>query len=394
MSSPFSRSLRAIESERTRSWRPFAVAAALLLGWTGWFLLAQVPLYETSSSARIESVDAAHPVDARMAGRAIRVDLPVGARVRAGDVLVELEADAERLARDEARARLAALTPEIAAVRLEVAAEERAIADERRASTVAVLEQRAIVREAQAAADLASDEARRTARLLVNGIVTVADDQRARAAMEQRRAAAEAAGAALARVEQEQKTRESDRVVRIQRLRSTLTRLEGEAATAAATVRRLEYDVERRVLRAPIDGRIAEAAADLRVGAVVDEGDRLAAIVPEGLMRVVAQLPPASAIGRVRPGQPALVRLLGFPWAEYGTVRASVARVAAEVRDGSVRVELDVGALPETLPMTHAIPASVEIEVERVRPAWLVLRTLGGLLTRTADGTALAAPGS
>jgi multidrug resistance efflux pump len=57
-----------------------------------------------------------------MAGRAVQVNLSVGSAVRAGDVLLELEADAERLALDEARARLAALDPEVASGRREILA--------------------------------------------------------------------------------------------------------------------------------------------------------------------------------------------------------------------------------------------------------------------------------
>lgn len=385
MSSPFSRSLRALDAERSRGWWPIAVAAVLFLAWTSWFLLARVPLYETSALARIEAAAAAHPVDARVAGRAVRVHLSVGAPVRAGDVLVELETDAERLALEEARARLAALTSEIAAVRREMTAEERAIEDDRRAAAVARQEQRALVRETEARRRLAAEEADRLARLRAEGIIPELDDSRARAEAERRQASAEAADAALARIEHDQKTRESDRLVRIQRLRGTVTRLDGEAATAAAAARRLEYDVERRVLRAPIDGRIAEAA-DLRIGAVVDEGDRLAAVVPDGPLRVVAQFAPAAAIGRVRAGQPGRVRLFGFPWAEYGSVPATVTAVADDVRDGLVRVEMAVGQLPAALPISHALPGSVEVEVERVRPAWLVIRTLGGLLTRPVEG--------
>ena len=149
-------------------------------------------------------------------------------------------------------------------------------------------------------------------------------------------------------------------------------------------MKRLEYEVERRVIRAPIDGRIGEAA-DLRIGAVVREGDRLGAIIPDGPLRVVAHFAPASAFGRVRAGQRGTVRLQGFPWAEYGSLRARVTRVPNEVRDGLVRIELDVTGLPPTLPISHALPGSVEIEVERVRPAWLVLRMLGGSLTRPVE---------
>ena len=392
MSSPFSRSLRAIESERRRGWVPVAVAALLLAAWAAWFVFARVPLYETSAAARIEAAAATHPLDARMSGRTVRVNLAVGTPVRAGTVLVELEADAERLALDEARARLAALDPEIASVRREIVAEERGIEDERRSAAEAREEQRAILRETQAALALAEEEARRVARLRARGLVSEQEDARARAVVQQRRASSEAAAAALARIDQDQRTHESDRRVRIQRLRGTLSRLEGEASTSTAAVKRLDYEVERRVIRAPIDGRIAEAS-NLRTGSVVREGERLAAIVPEGPLRVVAQFSPASAFGRVRAGQPGTVRLQGFPWAEYGSLRARVTQVANEVRDGLVRVELDVTRLPAAVPISHALPGSVEIEVERVRPAWLVLRMLGGLLTRPVEASPPAAVG-
>lgn len=386
MSNPFGRSTRAIESERKRGWVPVLVAASLLGMWTVWFFFSRIPLYETSAAARIEATAATHPIDARMAGRAVRVNLAVGAPVRAGDVLVELEADAERLALEQSRARLAALEPEIAAVRREIAAEERGIEDERRSTAGARDQQNAVLRETRAALGLAEDEARRVARLRGDGLVSEQDDARARSEVEQRRAASEAAGSALARIDQEQKTRESDRLVRIQRLRGTLSRLEGEGATSVAAVKRFEYEVERRVLRAPVAGRIGEAV-DLKSGAAVREGERLAAIVPDGPLRVVAQFAPAAAFGRVFSGQPGTVRLEGFPWAEYGSLRARVTRVASEMRDGLVRVELDVTSMPAALPISHALPGTVEIEVERVRPAWLVLRMLGGALTRPVEAS-------
>jgi membrane fusion protein (multidrug efflux system) len=81
-----------------------AVAATFLVAWATWFLLARVPLYETSAVARIEAAGAAHPVHARIAGRTVRMNLAVDAPVRAGDVLVELEAEAERLGRGSAGA--------------------------------------------------------------------------------------------------------------------------------------------------------------------------------------------------------------------------------------------------------------------------------------------------
>jgi len=58
------------------------------------------------------------------------------------------------------------------------------------------------------------------------------------------------------------------------------------------------------------------------------EGEKIASILPSGTLVVTAQFPPDAAFGRIRRGQSATVRLEGFPWAEFGSVPATVARVA------------------------------------------------------------------
>jgi membrane fusion protein (multidrug efflux system) len=129
-------------------------------------------------------------------------------------------------------------------------------------------------------------------------------------------------------------------------------------------------------------GRLGEVA-ELRTGSVVREGGRLAAVVPQGELQLIADFLPPTALGRIRPGQPARLRLEGFPWTQYGSLAATVSRVAGEVRDGRVRVEFGVdrdGASP--IPLQHGLPGSVEVQVERVTPATLVLRAAGTLLAR------------
>jgi membrane fusion protein (multidrug efflux system) len=129
---------------------------------------------------------------------------------------------------------------------------------------------------------------------------------------------------------------------------------------------------------------MAEAVV-LRPGAMVKEGQRLAAIVPESRVQLIAQFAPSAAMGRVRPGQPARLRLDGFPWAQYGSVNAKVTRVAGEVRDGQVRVEFAVVGAPPAVPLQHGLPGTVEVEVERTSPAALVLRNAGRGVFRGAE---------
>jgi membrane fusion protein (multidrug efflux system) len=184
----------------------------------------------------------------------------------------------------------------------------------------------------------------------------------------------------VVRLEGEQHTRTNERRAHIEQMTSELSKLRGDRATAGVTLQRLEEEVDRRYIRAPIDGRLGEVAP-LRIGAVVHEGDKLAAVIPAGKLRVVANFDPPAALGRIRPGQHARLRLEGFPWAQYGSVTATITNVASEIRDGSIRVEMALDPNSSSrIPLQHGLPGSVEVEIETLSPANLVLRTAGSLL--------------
>ena len=119
-----------------------------------------------------------------------------------------------------------------------------------------------------------------------------------------------------------------------------------------------------------------------RSGALLDAGAPVATIVPDGVLQVVAEYSP-SAIGRLAAGLQAQIKLDGFPWTRWGTLQAHVKSVANEVRDGTIRVELTLA--PQTrIPVAHGMTAIVDVEVEHVSPAMLVLRSLA---RRSASAT-------
>lgn len=96
--------------------------------------------------------------------------------------------------------------------------------------------------------------------------------------------------------------------------------------------------------------------------------------------RAVADFP-ATALWRVRPGQSAQVYLDGFPRTQVGAVPATVARVAGEIHDGRVQVELILYPDPDfPILLQPGLTGVAEVQVERVSPATLVLRAAGQLL--------------
>ena len=89
------------------------------------------------------------------------------------------------------------------------------------------------------------------------------------------------------------------------------------------------------------------------------------------------------ALGRIQPGQQAKLRLSGFSWVQYGSVPATVNRVGKEPHNGTIRVELTLDQ-PDAFPvsLSHGLPGTLEVEVERISPAALVLRAAGNVVSR------------
>ena len=381
MATAFLRTLHSLEADSFRRSIGGLLLVALLLGaWFAWFFLSRVARYEVTGTARLEVDRAIHLVQAPVAGRVITSRLVLDQEVQAGDPLVELDANPERLQMQEEQTRLKALDPQMESLHGEIAAAEQAQLREQQATRVALEEARARHQEAEALARLADGEAERLARLHASGLIPEREFVQGKSEAERRRAAAESLRLVMSRLENEQRTRDSDRESHRQRLQGEVIRLQGLRTTAAATIERLKYESERRRILAPVAGRLGEVAI-LRAGAFVEEGEKLGAIVPAGTLRIVAEFPPAAALGRIRPGQPARLRLHGFPWAQYGSIAAKVTGVASEVRDERVRVELGLVARPASvIPLQHGLPGTVEVEVEQLPPATLVLRAAGRLI--------------
>jgi len=393
MATAFTRTMGSLRADGfRRSLAGLLVAAALLGGWCAWLFLARVSRYETTESARLEVDRATHLLQAPYGGRVVASRLVLGRNVQAGEILVELDANPERLQMQEERARRKAIDPRVESLRAQLIAATQAADRERDAARAALEEARARVLEAEQPARFGEADAARLKQLMAEGLTPEREYARAQAEADRARAAVASWRQAETRQEREQRTRESDRDAQMRALEAEIRRLEGESVTAGAAIDRLQYDVEKRRIRAPIAGRLGDVAT-LRPGAVLHDGDKLASIVPSGALRIVAEFDPPAALGRIRPGQAARLRLKGFPWAQYGSIEGRVATVGNEIRDGRVRVECDViGSAASRIPAQHGLPGSVEVRVEEVSPAALALRVAGEWIGASRGASVVQAP--
>ena len=370
--------MRRLEADGSRRTLIFFAVISTLIGlWTTWLFSARVSVYASTGVARLEVSQENHPVDAQMLGRVTGAHLIAGQRVKAGDLLLELDANPERLERSQAIAKLAPAADRLRSLQDELDEQQRAIDGEQRSAEAAHTEALAKAQEASLAADLAADEAKRLSNLQQQGLVSELDALRGRKQAEERQSQARAADAAAEHVKRDLAAKEQDRLGQIARLKNEIAEIEGGRSEAVAASERLDYQIDQRQVRAPIAGTLAEVAP-LKVGGMVQAGDRVCTIVPDGALKVVALFRPSVALGRIRNGQAARVRLEGFPWTQYGSAAATVSNVSGEVRDGQVRVDLALNnASGSPIPLQHGLPAEVQVEIEYISPISLVLRSVG-----------------
>ena len=215
MPAVFSRSVRSIENDGyRRSGLLLATSFVLVAAWLGWFLFARVAVIEVAETARLEVDQAAYSIEATVAGRVTASRLALGQEVRAGDVLVELDAEPLRLAQKREQANQAAFAPQVAALAQQITAEEKALEEQRGVALARSEESNAHRHEADIVADHADLEMKRAAKLREDGLASEAEALRAKAEAAQRHAAAEGGRFATTRIEAEQRAGETERRAR------------------------------------------------------------------------------------------------------------------------------------------------------------------------------------
>lgn len=378
MAIAFSRSMRTLAHDRGSVSRWLATLAAIAFaGWLVWFFGAKVTVIAKSETGRVEVNQLAYGLDAPVAGRIVKLSAELGSKVAAGDVVFELDSEVDQKLQIEEQARLDALEKEIAAMTTAIEGQEQVLRDRIGVTAAVVGEGEARALERHISASHAEEEARRGAALQESGAISEAEARRLKASAREVRAGSAALRLGAKRLAGEQKLHVTELRTRVDEMRRELAALEGKRSTSRATLGVLEARIARAVVRAPVSGVVGEVAR-VTVGAYVNVGQRVATVVPPGKLKAVGQFAPAVALGRVRPGQKSRLRLDSYPWAEFGVVDATVKEVASEPRDGRVHVELevDVGS-NRRVHLEHGLTGSVEVDVERISPARLVLRAAG-----------------
>jgi len=347
-----------------------------------WLFFARISVYEVSTSAWIEVLSVPQSLTTEIEGRVLSSQLQLGLDVKVKDILVTLDDQGVRRQLDEpeqiiktTKNRLAKLNEEFHAKQATISALEKSI-------ELANKQAQAQFKAAETQSKLANERLARAETLFATNTLAKEDVEVRRAEAETAATLVTLARLAIAQGEQERLAGKLQFEAELAEVKGEQERLQGEIGTQEVRLREVEYQLELRKIRSPVTGRVEEVVP-FRVGALVKPGEKLATIVPPGPTRLVAQVP-VIAVGRVVSGKQARLRLDGYPWTQYGTISATVTGVGTEPSQGSIRVELEIESdQNSSIPLQHGQSGIVEIEVESVSPAILILRAAGEqLMTR------------
>ncbi|HEX4382716.1 MAG TPA: HlyD family efflux transporter periplasmic adaptor subunit [Myxococcales bacterium] len=352
------------------------VAIVILASWLTWSVAARVSVVQVSSAGRVESVSAVHQVESAVAGQVVSAPRKLGEAVDAGDLLVELDSRPQQIQLERTRAQLKTQQSELALLQEQIAAENDADRSAGRADQAALQEAEAKRAELLPKLEL-TEERRKLVGDAPNGIVSPIESLERKSEDESARRSAATSTQTLTRLSADQALSRRRRDLHLQELHRDSVKLEGELPVLAATIAGLEDDIARHRIRATAKGRLGQIA-ELTPGAFVKLGDRLAVVVSEGDLHVRASFTPETAVGVLREGQHARMRFPGYPWPIYGTVAGTVTSVGTEPLSGMIAVELSLQQEASSwIKLQHGLPAEVEVQVDRVSPATLVLRAIG-----------------
>lgn len=268
-----------------RKRRVFLVIGLLALGavgWKGWDWWTHGRFVVSTDDAYVKAETAV--VAARTAGTIVATPFADGARVKAGDVLVEIDPVDTRLAVASAEAKIATQTATIARISAQIEAAKAQVA-QAEAQVVA----------ARAAADNAEVEFDRASKLLEAAAGTRQRVDATRSARDQTKAAVAAAEAGVAAA------RGAEAVYEAQK-----TEAERQAGELAVALDKAQREASFTRVIAPFDGVVGNRAA--QVGALVQPGTRLMALVPLDRVHIEANFK-ETQLARIRPGQPATIEV-------------------------------------------------------------------------------------
>ncbi|MBE9181633.1 HlyD family efflux transporter periplasmic adaptor subunit [Oculatella sp. LEGE 06141] len=320
-----------------------AVSAAVVVPWS---MFTNVE--ETGSArGRLEPQSQVLQLDAPVSGTVTAVKVKEGETVQVGQVLMELDSDVLRAERQQAEAKLNGALDrltQLALVKNQLELTTRTQELQNQAQAAAQLAQ---VEQNQQELDFNEtayqlaqellDKDRHTAERLQtaqeSGVVPLLQVEEAERSLIQSQQRLEQTHSDIQKsqveIERQKSTYEGllrqgelailESKKQIEELQTQITDTKAEVTQTRQQIHSLEFQLRQRVLHAPIDGVLFELLAE-GVGDVVNPGDLVAEIAPQGTPLILKAHISSQESGFLKVGMPVKVKFDAYPFQDYGVV--------------------------------------------------------------------------
>ncbi len=363
---------RASHVEARRRWlRRLGLAiGAIAIVWGGWYLLFARNHVSTENAYVNAEMAQVTPL---LSGSVIEINVKDTQSIRRGDILLRLDPDNARIAVAQAEAGLAEARRQFR----QALARNSALSAQVTGGDADIAGARAQLRASQADFEKAQLELQRREALAISGVISAEELTTARKVFASARARLAMAEAGIAQAQSTRRSAEGELAANDALVRGSTEETDPAVLNAKARLDAARLDLERTVIRAPIDGVVTKRQVQL--GQQVTQGQTVMTIVPVTQVYVDANFKERQ-LRRVKIGMPATVTadIYGSSVRYHGRVAglsggtgASMALIPAQNATGNwikvvqrlpVRIELDPEDLAEH-PLRVGLSTEVEIDL-------------------------------
>jgi len=181
----------------------------------------------------------------------------------------------------------------------------------------------------------------------------------------------------------------------LQQLQAEIVELQAQILNTKNLLNQELVKLNQRYLYAPVDG-IVSSLQVVNEGAVVQPGETIAEIIPDGVPLILSAVLPSKEAGFVQPGMPVQIKLDAYPFQDFGVIPGTVEAIAPNTENheqlGAVyRVEISLDrdhlrTSNQNIQFKPGSTAQAEIVIRRRRIADVLLDPIKQLQT---DGLSL-----
>ena len=155
---------------------------------------------------------------------------------------------------------------------------------------------------------------------------------------------------------------------------------EASIAEIRGKLRLQENSIQKLVIRSPVNGEITALNFNSR-GQLVGKGARVAVIVPTDVRPIILVTVPNKDIAGIKEGISARVKVIAYPFRQYGTVKAKVTRVFPQPDKPAFNVRLRlkenfINVNGNAVPLEPGLSVDVDLLTERKRILELIFKKM------------------